>query len=146
MLNKFPLFRGENDIEQLCLVLQTLGTPSEETWPEMTELPDYNKISFPEYKAVPWEKLFPDSTNAARMLLKEFLVYPSNKRIKAEQALLHDYIFEYPTPCCECDLPKPSTNKHGFLPNIPSPELKISDKIDSITNYLKSIHFGSSNS
>ncbi|GBM37619.1 Cyclin-dependent kinase 20 [Araneus ventricosus] len=36
MLNKFPLFRGENDIEQLCLVLQTLGTPSEEVWPVKT--------------------------------------------------------------------------------------------------------------
>ncbi|GIX84627.1 cyclin-dependent kinase 20 [Caerostris extrusa] len=88
MLNKFPLFRGENDIEQLCLVLQTLGTPSEETWPEMTELPDYNKISFPEYQAVPWEKLFPDSTNAARMLLEKFLVYPSDQRIRADQEYL----------------------------------------------------------
>ncbi|CAL1296040.1 unnamed protein product [Larinioides sclopetarius] len=146
MLNKFPLFRGENDIEQLCLVLQTLGTPSEDVWPEMTELPDYNKISFPEYKAVPWEKLFPDSTQAARNLLREFLVYPSNKRIKAKQALLHEYIFEYPAPCCECDLPKPNINKHGFLPNIPSPNLKISDKIDTITNYLTAVHFSASKS
>ncbi|KFM61377.1 Cyclin-dependent kinase 20, partial [Stegodyphus mimosarum] len=85
MLNKFPLFRGENDIEQLCLVLQTLGTPTEEMWPEMTELPDYNKISFPEYEPVPWETLFPDSSPLARKLLSECLVYSSEKRIKAEE-------------------------------------------------------------
>ncbi|KAG8179651.1 hypothetical protein JTE90_017792 [Oedothorax gibbosus] len=144
MLNKFPLFRGENDIEQLCLVLQTLGTPSEEVWPEMVDLPDYNKISFPEYSPVPWECLFPDSTNAARKLLREFLVYPSNKRIRAAKALLHEYIFEYPMPCCDCDLPKPSTNMHGFLPNIPSPELDTFDKIDSITEYLSSVQFSHS--
>ncbi|XP_015916105.1 cyclin-dependent kinase 20 [Parasteatoda tepidariorum] len=139
MLNKFPLFRGENDIEQLCLVLQTLGTPSEEIWPEMVDLPDYNKISFPEYNPIPWEKLFPDATIAARDLLQQFLVYPSDKRIKADQALIHNYIFEYPRPCCECDLPKPSLNKHGFLPNIPSPDLEVNDKIDSVAKCLNEI-------
>lgn len=140
MLNRFPLFRGENDIEQLCLVLQTLGTPTEESWPEMTELPDYNKISFPEYEPVPWKKLFPESSPEARKLLSEFLVYSSHKRIKAEEALTHDYIFTPPLPCCDCDLPKPNSNSHGFMPNIPSPELEISDKIDTITNHLKLVH------
>lgn len=51
----------------------------------MTELPDYNKISFPEYEPVSWEKLFPESTSEARKLLSEFLVYSASKRIKAEE-------------------------------------------------------------
>lgn len=58
---------------------------------EMIDLPDYNKISFPEYSPVPWESLFPDSTNAARRLLKEFLVYPSNKRIRAVKVISMSY-------------------------------------------------------
>ncbi|KAF6123561.1 cyclin dependent kinase 20 [Phyllostomus discolor] len=45
LLNGSPLFPGENDIEQLCCVLRILGTPSPQLWPEITELPDYNKIS-----------------------------------------------------------------------------------------------------
>ena len=56
------------------------------------------------------------------------------------QALIHDYIFTVPLPCCDCDLPKPNDNLHGFMPNIPSPELEISDKTESITNHLKLTH------
>lgn len=33
LLNGSPLFPGENDIEQLCCVLRTLGTPTAKTWP-----------------------------------------------------------------------------------------------------------------
>jgi cell cycle related kinase len=33
MLNGNPLFPGQSDIEQLYVVLSTLGTPSEEEWP-----------------------------------------------------------------------------------------------------------------
>lgn len=54
---------------------------------EMTELPDYNKISFPEYEPVPWETLFPESTEEARNLLSKFLVYSANNRIKAEEVI-----------------------------------------------------------
>lgn len=59
---------------------------------EMTELPDYNKISFPEYEPVPWETLFPESTEEARNLLSKFLVYSANNRIKAEEVI---YIAPY---------------------------------------------------
>lgn len=40
---KQPLFRGESDIEQLCLVVKRLGDPSE-SWAQ--DMPDYNKITF----------------------------------------------------------------------------------------------------
>ncbi|XP_013788893.1 LOW QUALITY PROTEIN: cyclin-dependent kinase 20-like [Limulus polyphemus] len=83
MLNCFPLFRGDNDIEQLSLVLRALGTPDEQSWPGITELPDYNKISFPEYSVMPLEQLVPDVSNIARDLLSKFLVYDSDKRIEA---------------------------------------------------------------
>ncbi|XP_076314187.1 cyclin-dependent kinase 20-like isoform X2 [Tachypleus tridentatus] len=112
MLNCFPLFRGDNDIEQLSLVLRALGTPDEQSWPGVTELPDYKKISFPEYSAIPLEQLVPDVSNIARDFLSKFLVYDSDKRIQAAES-------------CPCDLPKPKVGKHGLCPNIPSPELHI---------------------
>ena len=71
MLNFSPLFPGETDIEQICCVLRVLGTPSDEDWPGKSELPDYNKISFPDYPPVPFEKIFPDaSTNALNLIKK----------------------------------------------------------------------------
>ena len=93
LLNNSPLFPGENDIEQLCCVLRVLGTPTEETWPGMTELPDFNKITFPENPPMPFEEILPDASPEAIDLVRQFLVYPSKQRISAKKALLHPYFF-----------------------------------------------------
>ncbi|GAB0087324.1 cyclin-dependent kinase 20 [Sergentomyia squamirostris] len=44
MLRGVPLFPGNTDIEQLALVVRTLGTPHSAEWPEIHQLPDFNKI------------------------------------------------------------------------------------------------------
>lgn len=46
MLRGVALFAGTTDIEQLALVVHTLGTPQLAEWPEVTQLPDYNKIRY----------------------------------------------------------------------------------------------------
>ena len=46
LLNNCPLFPGENDIDQLGLVIRHLGTPTEEVWPGVSGLPDFSKITF----------------------------------------------------------------------------------------------------
>uniref|UniRef100_A0A3P8WMS0 Cyclin-dependent kinase 20 n=1 Tax=Cynoglossus semilaevis TaxID=244447 RepID=A0A3P8WMS0_CYNSE len=88
LLNSSPLFPGENDIEQLCCVLRVLGTPTQETWPEMVDLPDYNKITFKENPAIPLKEVVPDTPPQAVDLLNKFLVYPSKKRCSASQSTL----------------------------------------------------------
>ncbi|KAK3728556.1 hypothetical protein QZH41_011634 [Actinostola sp. cb2023] len=110
LLNNSPLFPGENDIEQLCCVLRTLGTPNEEIWPDMADLPDYNKITFPDMPAIPLEKIVPDASDEAIDLLKKFLVYPSNSRIPASEALIHPYFFTEPLPAHHSELPIPARN------------------------------------
>ena len=47
----------------------------------MSELPDYNKITFPENPPIPFEEIVPDATEDAIDLLKKFLVYPSKEVI-----------------------------------------------------------------
>ncbi|XP_058157430.1 cyclin-dependent kinase 20 isoform X2 [Dasypus novemcinctus] len=85
LLNGSPLFPGENDIEQLCCVLRILGTPSPQVWPEITELPDYNKISFKEQAPMPLEEVLPDASPQALDLLGQFLLYPPHRRVAASQ-------------------------------------------------------------
>ncbi|KAM9030612.1 cyclin-dependent kinase 20 isoform 7-T13 [Megaptera novaeangliae] len=85
LLNGSPLFPGENDIEQLCCVLRILGTPSPQVWPEIKDLPDYNKISFKERAPVPLEEVLPDASPQALDLLGHFLLYPPRQRIAASQ-------------------------------------------------------------
>ncbi|XP_041093081.1 cyclin-dependent kinase 20 isoform X2 [Polyodon spathula] len=105
LLNNSPLFPGENDIEQLCCVLRVLGTPNEKIWPEITELPDYNKITFKENPPIPLEQIVPDASLQAVDLLKRFLVYPARERSTARQALLHPYFFTEPLPAHHSELP-----------------------------------------
>ncbi|XP_011912306.1 PREDICTED: cyclin-dependent kinase 20 isoform X2 [Cercocebus atys] len=87
LLNGSPLFPGENDIEQLCYVLRILGTPNPQVWPELTELPDYNKISFKEQAPVPLEEVLPDASPQALDLLGQFLLYPPRQRIAASKVI-----------------------------------------------------------
>lgn len=42
-----PLFPGSDVDDQLKRIFKMLGTPTEETWPDLTALPDYKP--FPQY-------------------------------------------------------------------------------------------------
>jgi len=107
MLNYSPLFPGENDIEQLVCVFRRLGTPNVGTWPGVTQLPDYHKITFPEYPAQQFEEIVPEAEPVAVRLLARFLVYDFTKRINAKEALMDMYFFTNPLPTPIDFLPVP---------------------------------------
>ncbi|CEG64360.1 Putative CMGC/CDK/CDC2 protein kinase [Rhizopus microsporus] len=46
MLTMQPLFPGDSQIDQLFKIFRALGTPTEEMWPGVTALPDFNN-NFP---------------------------------------------------------------------------------------------------
>lgn len=49
MATRKPLFHGDSEIDQLFKIFRILSTPTEETWPGVSELPDF-KPSFPMWK------------------------------------------------------------------------------------------------
>ena len=53
-----PLFPGSSEEDQLLRIFRLLGTPTEETWPTMAELPDY-KTDYPHYDPQPLSKICP---------------------------------------------------------------------------------------
>ncbi|XP_026674970.1 cyclin-dependent kinase 20-like [Ceratina calcarata] len=108
LLNKSPLFPGETDIEQLAIVLRYLGTPTSETWPDLSMLPDYNKITFPYHKGIPWENTFEDTEPEAIDLIGKILIYNSSNRLTAKEALHHIYFHVRPYPSLK-DLIKPQS-------------------------------------
>ncbi|KAI8894793.1 kinase-like domain-containing protein [Globomyces pollinis-pini] len=107
LLNHSPLFPGQNDIDQLFCVISILGSPSVETWPELEQLPDYNKIQFQKMTSVSIEKVCPDASQEALDLLKKLLIYNSSQRITANEALLDPYFFNKPLPAHHLELPFP---------------------------------------
>ncbi|KAH8030978.1 hypothetical protein HPB51_012446 [Rhipicephalus microplus] len=46
LLTGKTLFRGDSEIDQLFRIFRVLGTPTTDTWPEVTQLPNY-KPTFP---------------------------------------------------------------------------------------------------
>ncbi|CAL7943875.1 unnamed protein product [Xylocopa violacea] len=114
LLNKSPLFPGETDIEQLAIVLKYLGSPTSETWPDLSILPDYNKITFPFHKGLTWENIIQDTEPQALDLISKILIYNSSKRLTASEALCHIYFHMKPYPSMK-HLIKPQNNHRNQI-------------------------------
>lgn len=56
LLLRRPWFPGSSDIDQLSRVFQVLGTPTEEQWAKMKDLPQY--LAFSKSPAQPLRTMF----------------------------------------------------------------------------------------
>ncbi|CAG8551923.1 2243_t:CDS:2 [Acaulospora colombiana] len=90
-----PLFNGESDIEQLAKIFQVLGVPTEETWPEMKNFPDYGKLNFKIKECLGLTKQQLPEANSPDIIqfISKFLEYGFEERMTANQAL-QDSIFD----------------------------------------------------
>ncbi|XP_064584956.1 cyclin-dependent kinase 3 [Zonotrichia leucophrys gambelii] len=90
MMTRKALFPGDSEIDQLFQIFRTLGTPTEVTWPGVTQLPDY-KGSFPRWPRKEMKDIVPNLDRDGRDLLTQLLLYDPSKRISAKAALSHQY-------------------------------------------------------
>uniref|UniRef100_A0A4X2K9Q0 cyclin-dependent kinase n=1 Tax=Vombatus ursinus TaxID=29139 RepID=A0A4X2K9Q0_VOMUR len=99
MLQGQPLFPGVSDIvEQLEKIWAVLGVPTEDTWPGVSKLPNYNPewflLSKPKSLQVVWNRLgrIPGAEDLASQMLRGF----PRDRVSAQEALAHDYFSTLP--------------------------------------------------
>jgi len=86
------LFQGNSTNDQLHKIFKLLGSPSEETWPGLAELPEKHIVKeFPHYTAQPLPSIVPGLDDLGYNLLDQMLQYNPNNRITAEKALQHPY-------------------------------------------------------
>ncbi|CAI9740146.1 cyclin-dependent kinase 1-like [Octopus vulgaris] len=93
MVTKRPLFNGDSEIDQLFRIFRTLSTPNEESWPGVTNFPDY-KASFPQWKVNNLETSLKTDVameSAGLDLLQKMLTYDPHKRVAAKTAINHSY-------------------------------------------------------
>jgi len=92
MLTRRPLFPGDSEIDQLFRIFRSLGTPTEQSWPGVTSLPDF-KPQFPKWNTKEIDSILPLKLSAGgHDLLSSLLTYNPGERISAKQALQHQYL------------------------------------------------------
>ena len=93
-----PLFPGSKDQDQLSLIFQILGTPKEEDWPTVSELPEWHK-DFPVFERVrSWQGVIPKLEPEGAELLGLLLQYDPERRISAKNALDHKFFHNLNLP------------------------------------------------
>ena len=122
-----PYLPGNNDIEQLDITFNALGTPSEKEWPLMQSLPDY--VEFKNYPKPPQGLgyLFSAADDDALELLETFLQYNPTLRPTAKEALLKPFFLNLPRPTKPSNLPR----KGGGLRHVAE---TLKRKADSLEN------------
>jgi cyclin-dependent kinase len=66
---KCLIILGDSEIDQLFRIFRILGTPHEDNWPGVDQLPDY-KPTFPVWAPKPLSEVFPDLEDAGLELME----------------------------------------------------------------------------
>lgn len=91
-----PLFTGTSEKSQLDTIFRHLGTPSEATFPGITQLPEWQS-DFPCYAAPSsMVALVPNIDEAGVDLLSSLLTYDPAHRITAQDARRHPFFKDIP--------------------------------------------------
>ncbi|CAI7840748.1 unnamed protein product [Closterium sp. NIES-53] len=90
MINQRPLFPGDSEIDELFKIFRMLGTPNDDNWPGVSQLPDY-KTSFPQWTSKDHQSIVPTLEKSGIDLLSKMLCLDPSKRVTAREALEHEY-------------------------------------------------------
>jgi len=97
LLLRTPYLPGSDDVHQLELTFTALGTPTEEDWPEIRNLPGY-RLDFQKHPKNDFSSLFSAAGPDAIDLIEKMLTYNPSKRIDIEKILEHRYFKNSPLP------------------------------------------------
>ena len=93
MANNQPLFPGDSEIDTIFRIFRKLGTPDEQIWPGISELPDFKK-TFPKWKPRAWDAipgLMAGLGEQGVDLMAKFLTYYPKDRISCLRGMDHPY-------------------------------------------------------
>ncbi|KAI8586946.1 kinase-like domain-containing protein [Geranomyces variabilis] len=114
MFSGKPLFPGKTNEDQLQKIFKLLGTPNEQIWPRMSDLPEF-RADWPRHPRQHLQTRVPALDYTGIDLLGRMLMYDPTQRISAKDALQHVFFN---------DITMPHPGVHGPYPHsIPSPAM-----------------------
>ncbi|KAK4218119.1 kinase-like domain-containing protein [Rhypophila decipiens] len=92
-----PLFPGTTNEDQLVRIFRIMGTPTERTWPGLTQFTEY-KPNWQMYATQPLSTILPQIDPAGIDLLSQMLQLRPELRISADAALKHPWFRDLVQP------------------------------------------------
>jgi len=93
ILGRAPLFPGKDHMHQLHLIIDILGTPTEEDTEYIASEKAKAYIrNLPYKETVSFKKLYPHASEVALDMLEKMLTFSPEKRMTVEEALAHPYL------------------------------------------------------
>ena len=127
LLLRVPFLAGETDLDQLGKIFLALGTPSEESWPGLTSLPDY--IQFKQHPGTPLRDIFTAASDDLLDLLGRLVRLCPLQRTDCSAALQSKYFSGPPAPTPGPALPLPASiaSRNQDQPAQPGTKRKFAD-------------------
>eukprot|EP00039_Didymoeca_costata_P010635 m.143759 g.143759 ORF g.143759 m.143759 type:complete len:803 (-) comp14905_c0_seq3:2834-5242(-) len=96
LFSKKPIFRAENELDQLDTIARVCGSPTKLIWPSVEECPLYGKMmlkrTYPRVLADHFRNKYPIMPPEAIDLLDKMLILDPTKRISTSAILEHPYL------------------------------------------------------
>jgi cyclin-dependent kinase 7 len=109
LILRVPYLAGDSDVNQLVVIANALGTPTEQNWPGVTSLPGYvipnPENQLPEVDLVNLKRQFSSMSTSGVELLHGMIRLDPRKRLSSRRALESDWFREEPLPTKPQDLP-----------------------------------------
>ncbi|KAF8544240.1 kinase-like domain-containing protein [Trichophaea hybrida] len=109
LILRVPYLAGETDVNQLVVIANALGTPTEQNWPGVTSLPGYvipnPENQLPEVDLVNLKRQFSSVSTSGVELLHGMIRLDPKKRLTSRKALESEWFREEPLPTKPQDLP-----------------------------------------
>lgn len=106
LITRAPFMPGNNELDQIKLICEAIGTPTDDNWPGVSKLPEYtvpgqNPLRGKDFFEMRFGTVGADGVD---LLIKTLLLDPK-KRITAAQMLQHPWWQAEPRPTRSEDLP-----------------------------------------
>ncbi|XP_021936620.1 cyclin-dependent kinase 7 isoform X1 [Zootermopsis nevadensis] len=132
LLLRVPFLPGDSDLDQLTRIFQVLGTPTDETWPNVKELPDF--IQFKTFPGTPLRHIFTAAGDDLLDLLAHLLSISPLDRCNCHEALQAPYFSNKPAPTQGSQLPIPSSICRSDDHEKPNLKRKLLETADGVSH------------